>query len=150
MRSSGELRAAHARSFALRASARCEHARMTAARLVLVSRNTLAPVPHAPVVAARIESTRRATASFVENFSLAVERVSGGIKHGTIRYETNHRMRVERILPTMLSRGCQESSSRVTPSRHTVLSRTFIRTPQSRSDRTSVGHRSREDQGGPT
>ena len=141
--------ARHARSFVRRASERRERARITAARLVLSTRTNSAPTSHGRVVAARKEATRRATASFVENLALAVERVSGGINHDTVRNESNPRVRAASILPTTQTRGRQESSSRVTPSRLAVLSPMFPRARPSRSDRTSVGCSSREDQGGP-
>ena len=150
MRSILDVRRACAIELADRASARRARVCDTAAHLVLFTRKDSSMTSHAPVVAARSESTRRATASFVENFSLAVEPVSDGIKHGTVRNETEPRMRAEIILPTTQLRGRQKSSSRVTPSRHAVLSPILPRTRPSRSDRTSVGCRSREDQGGPS
>lgn len=138
-----------ARSTVRRSRAPRERVRITAARGVLAARRFLSPTPRALVVAAPSDATRRATASFVENFSLAEERASDGINHVTVRDESTPRVRTESIPPITQSTGRQESSSRVTPSRLTVLSPMFPRARPSRSDRTSVGCRTSEDQGGP-
>lgn len=136
-------------SFARHTRSRIAQATSTTARVVLVARQIFSWTARARVVAARSEATRRATASFVENFALAGKRVSDGIKHGTVRNETTPRVRAVSILPTQ-STGGQALSSRVTPSRHVVLSPMFLRTRLTRCDRTLVGCRSSEDQGGPS
>ncbi len=143
------LGANRARSIVRRVSTSRGHVRFGAARLVLTVRTKFTPTPRALIVAARIDATPLATASFVENFSLAHNRARDGINDGTVRNESTPRMRAESIPPITQSTSRQESSSRVTPSRLTVLSPLFPRARPSRSDRTSVGCKSREDQGGP-
>jgi hypothetical protein len=102
-----------------------------------------------PMIAARTRTALRQPASFAEKISLAETDVLGGIKHGTVRNESTPRVRAANILPITHTTGRQESSSRVTPSRLALLSPMSSSARPSRSDRTSVGCRTSEDQGGP-
>jgi len=129
-----------------------EHVRAApTARCVLVELENFPRPRCAPVVAARTRAEVREPASFVEKFALAETRASGGINHGTVRNESTPRMRAASILPITHTKGRQESSSRVTPSRLAGLSSMSMwSTAQpSRSDRISEGCRTSEDQGGP-
>jgi hypothetical protein len=127
-----------------------ERARIAAtARPVLLMPEEFLVARHAPVIAARTRIVLREPASFVEKFALAEMSASGGIKHGTVRNESTPRLRAASILPITHTTGRQESSSRVTPSRHALLSPMFSTARPSRSDRTSAGCRTSEDQGGP-
>jgi hypothetical protein len=150
---SAMLIARHARSLARRAGASIERAPTTTARLMLpascIARSHAASTPRARVVAERSDGRCRATASFVENFSLAHMRASDGIKHGTVRNESTPRVRSVSNPPITQSTVRQETSPRVTPSRLTAPSPMFPGAWLSRSDQTSVGCNSREDQGGP-
>lgn len=142
-----------ARSLTRRVDASGKPLRAATAHLALSAalsaRDLSASSSRAPIVAARSEGTHRMTASFVDNFSLALMRASDGIKHGTVRNESTPRVRAASNPPITQSTSCRETSSRVRPSRLTVPSPMFPGAWRSRSDRTSVGCMSREDQGGP-
>jgi hypothetical protein len=105
--------------------------------------------PRARAIADRFASSALATASFVAKIALALERAGGGINHGTVRNVLDSSRAIGEHLPITLSTGFSFTSSRVTPSRQAALSPTIPRAKPSRSDRSSVGCMSREDQGGP-
>jgi hypothetical protein len=131
--------------------------RDTTARRVLVASERIRRIPArgiglgpcAPMIAARTGTMLPEPASFAQKFLLAETDGLGGIKHGTVRNESTPRVRAVNILPITHTTGRQESSSRVTPSRLAFLSPMSPTARPPRSDRTSVGCRTSEDQGGP-
>lgn len=120
-----------------------------AARPVLRSAGKIVAARRARVVAAPSVSSAELRASFVENFALAEMPAPDGIKHGTARDESTPRVRVESIQPITQSTGRLSTSSRITPSRLAVLAPMSSRARPPRSDRTWIGCKSSEDQGGP-